>query len=317
MNRQTMFLMVCLLSPALILPACASSIVQLPTPTPTASSTATPSPTLAPPTPIVTPTPTPQPSQTPTATTLPPADTWSSPSPNGQWTAQGMLTAPFPATDGSEQYQTRLEVVNTTGTVKWTLADQTLNYGLGYTTPRPFHWSADGRYLYFTNLAVSDGCSLFHNGSDLYRADLSTGQVTEIVPPGVWWVSLSPDEQTAAYIPWNGEALLLTILNLATGNYREMTFEGKYTQAGNIIWSPEGQALMLTLATNPCDSANWTQSIARVDVATLSSTILIRDDKRLFVTTEWPEAGTVELTDKDGDTWTLEVTSGELEKKEK
>jgi hypothetical protein len=231
--------------------------------------------------------------------------------------AQGMMTAPFPVDDGSEQYQTRLEAVNTAGTVKWTLADQTLNYGLGYTIPHPFHWSADGRYLYFTNLAVPDGCSLFHNGSDLYRADLSTGQVTEIVPPWVWWLSLSPDEQTVAYIRWNGEALLLTILNPATGNYRQTTFEGNYTQAGNIVWSPDGQAFMLTLAAQPCDPANWTQSIARVDVATLSPTILIRDDKRLFVTTEWPEVDTVELTDKDGDLWTLEVTSGELEKKKK
>lgn len=222
------------------------------------------------------------------------------------------MTGPFVAADGSEKYQTQLEVVNTAGIVKWTLVDQTLNYGLGYTTPHPFYWSADGRYLYFTNLAVSDGCSLFHNGSDLYRADLSTGQVTEIVPPWVWWVSLAPDEQTAAYIRWNGERLDLVVRDIVTGDERKTRLEAKYTQAGNILWSPDGQALVLTLAANPCDPARWIQSIARVDVATLSPTILIRDDKRLLTTTEWPEANKVLLTDKDGNIWTMEATTGDL-----
>jgi hypothetical protein len=87
------------------------------------------------------------------------------------------MAGPFPVDDGSEQYHTRLELVSADGAVKWTLVDQTLNYGLGYTTPRPFQWSGDGRYLYFTNVAVPDGCTLFHNGSDLYRADLTHRQV--------------------------------------------------------------------------------------------------------------------------------------------
>jgi Tol biopolymer transport system component len=225
------------------------------------------------------------------------------------------MVGPFSADDGSEQYHTKLEALSTAGAITWTLVDQTLNYGLGYTTPRPFHWSGDGRYLYFTNLAVPDGCSLFHNGSDLYRADLTTGQVIEIVPPWVWWVSLSPDEQTAASIRWNGEALQLIVRNLASGAERQMTFEGNYTQAGSIVWSPQGQALLLTLATNPCDPAHWTQSIARVDLDSRSPTILIRDDKRLFVTTSWPEAEQAVLTDHTGSGWTLEVTTGKLEKR--
>jgi Tol biopolymer transport system component len=222
------------------------------------------------------------------------------------------MTGPFPADDGSEKYQTKLEVVNAAGGVQWTLVDETLNYGLGYTTPRPFHWSKDGRYLYFTNLAVPDGCAVFTNGSDLYRADLTTGQVAEIVPPWVWWVALSPDEQRVAYLRWNGQTLELVVREMATGDERKIGLEARYTQAGNILWSPDGQALMLTLAANPCDPANWTQSIARVELAALSPTILIRDDKRLLTATAWPEANKVLLTDQDGRTWTMEATTGEL-----
>jgi dipeptidyl aminopeptidase/acylaminoacyl peptidase len=224
------------------------------------------------------------------------------------------MVGPFPADDGSEQYQTRLEVVRTDGAVQWTLVDQTLNYGLGYTTPRPFHWSRDGRYLYFTNVAVPDGCSLFHNGSDLYRADLTNGEVTEVLPPWVWWVSLAPDEQTAASIRWNGEMLELAVRDMTTGAEHEVELEARYTQAGNIVWSPDGQTVMLTLAANPCDPANWTQSIAQAELATLSPAILIRDDKRLLTTTEWPEADQVLLTDQEGNSWVMEASSGRLEK---
>lgn len=311
MHREVILLIVCLLSSTLILLGCISTIVQQPTPTPVPSPTPTsipsPVPIIAPPTPTLTP--------NLAVITAPLADTWSSLSPNGQWTAQGMMTVPFSAADNTEQYHTRLEVVNPARAVTWTLADQTLNYGLGYTTPRPFHWSADGRYLYFTNLAVPDGCSLFHNGSDLYRADLSTGQITEIVPPWVWWVSLSADEKMVAFIRWNGQVAELVIQNLTTENKQQATFEKKYTQAGSIVWSPDGLSLALTLVTNPCDSSNWAQAIARVDLTTPSPTLLIPDDKRLFRTVEWPEVDRVILTDQAGKLWTLEISSGKLKEK--
>ena len=312
MNRQTICLSTILWSLILILPTCAPSVTQQPgvtasivlavtptslllTPTPASTSTAGPSPTTA----LMTPT---------------PADGWTSQSPNGKWSAQGMMEGPFLADDGSEKYHTRLEVINSDSTVTWTLVDQTSNYGLGYTTPRPFHWSRDGRYLYFTNQAVPDGCAVFANGSDLYRADLSDGQITEIVPPWVWWISLSPDEQTAVYIRWNGQALELVARDIASGSERQTKLEGKYTQAGNIVWSPDGQALMLVLAAHPCDPANWVQSIARVDLATLAPILLVREDKRLFSIAEWPEMDQVLLVDEEKNSWTMNAVTGDLEK---
>jgi hypothetical protein len=228
-----------------------------------------------------------------------------------------MMTGPFSDDDGSEKYHTRLEVVSADSAVKWTLVDQTLNYGLGYTTPRPFQWSDNGRYLYFTNLALPDGCAVFHNGSDLYRADLSNGQIIELVPPWAWWVSLSPDERTAVSLRWNGAALDLVARDIATGDERQTQLETKYTQAGDIVWSPDSQALMLTLAANPCDPARWVQSIVRVDLVTLSLILLIRDDKRLLTTTGWSEANKVLLTDQTGNSWTIDATTGALVKEEK
>lgn len=241
-------------------------------------------------------------------------EAWSAPSPDGQWLAQGLMEGPFLAEDGSEKYHTRLEVVSTTGNISWTLVDKTSNFGLGYTVPKPFEWSSNGRYLYFTHEGVPDGCALFTNGSDLYRGDLTNGQVTEIVSPWVWGISLSPDEKTVATIAWNGEVLELAARDLATGDERRTGLEPKYSQAGGIIWSPDGKTIMLTLATNPCDPARWVQSIARVDLATLTPTILIPDDRRLFTTVEWPETNKVLLTDQAGDLWAMVPMTGELEK---
>jgi hypothetical protein len=117
-----------------------------------------------------------------------------------------------------------------------------------------------------------------------------------------------------AYVRWNGEALELAARDIATGVERKIGLEAKYAQAGNIVWSPDGQALVLTLAANPCDPANWTQSIARVDLATFSPTIVIDNDERLFHIVEWPEVSKVLLTDQEGSSWVMEATSGRLEK---
>lgn len=131
---------------------------------------------------------------------------------------------------------------------------------------------------------------MFVNGSDLHQVDLTNGHTIEIVPSGVWWLSLSPDETMVAYIRWNGAALDLILHDLATGAERLTQLEAKYSQAGDIVWSPNGETLILTMASHPCE-ADWAQSVVRVDVATLSQTSLIRDDERLFSTVEWPEAG--------------------------
>jgi hypothetical protein len=237
--------------------------------------------------------------------------TWSSISPDGKWIAEGMMEGPFLVGD-DEQYRTQLKVVSTDGTVQWTVVDETSHYGLGYTVPTPFHWSQDGQYLYFTNEPVPDGCALFVNGSDLHRVDLTNRRVTEILPGGAWWLSLSPDEATLAYIRWTGEALELILRDLATGTERQMQFDVKYSDGGSIVWSPDGRALMLTLASNPCDPENWTQSVVRVDAATMLLTTLIHNDTRLFVTVEWPEARQVLLRNKDGNLWWMDTATGEV-----
>jgi ABC-2 type transport system permease protein len=235
--------------------------------------------------------------------------TSSSTSPDGKWSAQRLVAFPI---GGGENYYTQLKVKETDGVVEWTVVDEWSHFGLGYTTPQPFHWSRDGRSLYFTNEPVPDGCGVFVNGSDLHRIDLGDGRVTEVVPPSGLWLSLSPDETTLAYIGYGGRGLVLR--DLATSAERETKLNpGQDYAAGHIIWSPDGTALVLTLAIRPC-STDWAESVSvmRVEVATLEQTMLIHQDRRLFTPVEWPILARVLLSDDGGNLWWMDSRTGQV-----
>jgi len=253
------------------------------------------------------------PTETPTATpVLTDMDVreWSSTSLDGAWTADGL--AAFPK-EGEEHYYTQLKIARADGTLTWVVVDVWSPLALGYTTPQPLYWSQDGRYLYFTNRPVPDGCALFVNGSDLQRVDLTDGSVTEIVPHVGFWLSLSPDETTLAYIGYGDRGLVLR--DLATGQERatQVNAEAEDSQMGHIVWSPDGTALMLTVAINPCSPAEQrANSIVRVEVETSSQTRLICQDSRLFTTAAWPTPERALLKDKDGNDWWMNTATDDV-----
>ena len=244
-----------------------------------------------------------------------PIETWSFPSPDGKWTANVIVALPvISSTTVSNQYYTRLELLKTDGT-KWTIVDEWSEWGLGYTIPSPLQWSHDGKYLYFTNKPIPDGCAVFVNGADLHRVDLDSGSVSPVVPSVGLWLSLSPDETMLAYIGYGDRGLV--IRDLATGTEREIKLNpGQEYQAGHITWSPDGSSIVLALAIHPC-STDWADStsIVHVDVATLEQVTLIQEDKRLFVPVEWTMADQVLLKDGKGDYWFMDATTGQVTQK--
>ena len=212
-----------------------------------------------------------------------------------------------------EHYRVRLDVATSDHTTEWLIRDETLRYGLGYSTPRPFHWSDDGRHLYYTDEFVADGCALFANGFDLYRLDLADGTSAEVVPPGAWWVSISPDERTAAYIRWNGTLLEIVTRDIEDQQEHRAFFDPSYEQGGAIVWSPDSKHLALTLASHACQPPDWTQAIVRIDVVTLSQTLLFSASQPLLRTREWPDPDTILLADDIGNAWTMDANTGQVE----
>jgi Tol biopolymer transport system component len=175
-------------------------------------------------------------------------------------------------------------------------------------------WSADGQTLYFTNVPVPDGCSLFVNGGDLWRLDLDTGEISELLPFVGLVLALSPDESQLAYFGSYGKGL--TLADLATGNEQpiELPSFGDAWDLGGLMWSPDGRHLLLTQVISlmgPCDQAAET-TVLVVSIDTLEVTTLIEPGQGDFSLIEWLGDDTVRLAGQDGALWTLNVISGEL-----
>lgn len=225
-----------------------------------------------------------------------------------------MMEGPF-SVEGDEQYHTQLIVTSAEGSLEWTAWDQTSHFGLGYTTPQPFHWSRDGRYLYFTNVPVPDGCTMMVNGTDLWRVDLTNGRVIELVPSVGLWLSLSPDEKTLAYMGYGYRGLV--VRDLVTGSEQQSALSEEYTRAdfwwaGNIVWSPDGTALIFAVGSGGCGPGPQTFALLRVEVWTLAQTTLLRDDTRQYFISGWPETGRVLLKDQDGHAWWMDARTGDF-----
>jgi len=262
-------------------------------------------------TPPPAPTRTPQPAATPTTMmepTAPPElaqpddttvlDSWSSLSPNGLWRARGEALIPAA---GADQYHIELQIEKLDGDAVWSVLDEWSPFGLGYTLPTPVRWSADGRYFYYTNRPVPDGCAPFANGSDLQRVDLSDGGVTELVPSVGLSLGLSPDAGTLAYFGYGGRGLVLR--DIASGEERETGFlPAENAAAGAIVWSPDGSALAFTVAYGFCGPPEArTHSILRMEAATGEATTLVESSSTLYTTAGWTAAANPYQEDSDGD----------------
>jgi hypothetical protein len=241
---------------------------------------------------------------------------WTSPSIGGIWIARGLAAFPREGQEEhSSRYYQRLTIARSDGSRDWTVVDRWSALALGYTTPQPLRWSSDGRFFYFTNRPVPDGCAVFVNGSDLQRVDVADGIVTELVPAVGLWLSLSPNETMLAYAGYGDRGLVLQ--DLSEGSERQTQIEAAAetpdAHLGHVVWSPDGTALMLTVAFNACGPAEErTHALVRVDAETLSQTTVIPRDDRLFTTLAWPQTDRVALLDQDDSAWDLDPWTGNL-----
>jgi hypothetical protein len=243
---------------------------------------------------------------------------------DGQWQVISDLS-PFapptvepPAAGETEQYpngkyHVELTVARTDGSQTWTAVDEWRGWGLGWTYPEAVRWSEDGRTFYFANVSVPNGCAVLVNGGDLWRLDLQSGAVTEIAPYIGLAMALSPDETQLAVDASYGHGFL--IRDLASGAEQSVSLsqpnDGEW-QTGGLQWSPDGQHLLLIQVVNACSQEARQTAVVRIDRETLTATTLIEADERNFTLLKWLLDDEVQLLDKDGYFWYLEVFSGEI-----
>lgn len=237
-------------------------------------------------------------------------------SPDGQWLITKQIGEQLPAAaDETAQfpegkYHVAMQVASTNNDLLWTAVDEWRPAGVESTYPEPLRWSDDGRFLFFTNVTLADGCGGYTNGSDLWRLDLSSGQLTEMTPFIGLSMDVSPDGTKLAVHGANGRGFL--IRDLATGAEQSVALPdlGDVWALGRVLWSPDGQHILSTWVLDPC-SPEQTTAVIRIDADTLTATTVVEPDPRNFVLLKWIN-GEVRLLDNEGRTWYLEPFSGEL-----
>ena len=239
-------------------------------------------------------------------------EVWSSVSPDGGWVSEGQLL-------GVQQgnmlmgYRTVLTLINKSAGVLWRVADGFQEVGLGATVPKVVHWGMDGRTAYITEQGFPEGGCWpdLVDGSGLQRVNLETGQVESLLPATTFAFSFAGDDTAVASIARLPEEPGIYLHDLINGSSEHIPLEVGYGDAGNIVWSPDGQQMVMTQILPPgyCQSEN--HNILLVDRNTLAMRILVEDVKNL-ITVDWPTDDKILLKDGGGDLWELDVFGGEL-----
>lgn len=240
-------------------------------------------------------------------------DSLTSVSPDGKWTTS-ISQRPVSQSDIQQVF---IVASTTDTTVKWIAEDTLQPDGLAYHWPIPLYWSTKHPFLYFSHQYSGDGCFTAQNfrGSDLWRTNLDTGEVEQLSPKVGYWLVISPDERTLAYMAYSQGGLVLR--DLESGNERQTGFDidtqyaGETVYKSNLIWAPDSSSLLVTAEIGAC-SGNSMYSIIKIDVPTLSQTTLINESSRNLKTVTWTEAERAELLDDSGNEWWLYTNSSEV-----
>ncbi len=231
-------------------------------------------------------------------------------SPDGNWTAYFF---------GYDVEKFRLSVANFGNTTIWNV-NQTNVGGEAFT---PYRWSQDSRYLYFNIFVAIDGYVPFYQGAGLQRLDVLNGTVSEILSSGYVsdpthhvyrWnfvpFSLSPDDKQLAYTNNSDNETQLVIRDIRTGNERSLSFK-EYSNAGSIIWSPQQDQIVLAVT----KGTNWSNtlcSIELVEVDSLTSRTLVKDEDLVFDPIVWINKHTILLKERGGRYLYLDITTEKL-----
>lgn len=203
---------------------------------------------------------------------------------NGRWQTEITRSeSVYLSEDTAWFFYVELKVISLEDDTVWTPVSEWHAAGLGEEgPPRIFHWSRDGRYLYFTSTHDYHGvnCALYDNiGASFNRLDLSDGTVVSLSSPRTRGIlTLSPDEQWIAYL--SGEGLIVRELAKA--------FDDDPANQNSVKW----QIPLDDVGPAPVSGISWSGDNAQVLVVVTD----LADDCQLI----------------SRSAWALDMTSGEF-----
>lgn len=245
----------------------------------------------------------------------------SSISPSGKWQALVLMTRVDNGISHKDSFM--LVVVNQQNFAESIIEKIDVQRLMGYSIPWTLAWSENEDFLYYTHrFGGGDGCFSDDDffGTDLFRFDLENEETVQLAPKLGYWLALSPNQTSIAYLT---NTNTLKIRNIETGEEVEISIEEKnkyseptLTYLSNLIWSPNGKELLLTLEINVCAmEEDGKNSIIKIDAETLSQKVLVFEDYTRPKTLEWNNDGMVLVRDENRVYWWLNLLTGQMTEK--
>jgi hypothetical protein len=185
--------------------------------------------------------------------------------------------------------------------------------GLGYPLPDLLGWSADGKYAYFYNSIIPDGCQPIGGfQQDLRQVDLTMGNIRSIPISWTGGMALSPDSTKVIY--YDRQKAEVGIYDLAIQEEQRIPFELPKGMedwfAGDFTWSPDGQmAVFIIRYGDACGPSG--DYLRLVDLQMYNVRTLLKKENQSISIVEWTEKDRVLIT-IEGEKWWLDPASGSL-----
>ncbi len=182
------------------------------------------------------------------------------------------------------------------------------------------HWSPDGKYVYLK----PDWCcttipgTVFYNAFALYRLNLFTGELGEIIPPGYYSIAFSPSAKFLVF----SDGKVFHLLNLRDNKDEQIKLDVDYIGLGHFTWSENEEQLFFVGAlegweknlSNPSPDNNGF-SLLLLDTRKMLIKTLIKNDHRLLAPldkNEWKSENELVLVDMYANSYIYNIDSGKL-----
>jgi hypothetical protein len=226
-------------------------------------------------------------------------------SPDKKWQTEIVIYDCIPVGEENVNAYEQLKLIQISdGTEK--VVDSQLQFcgGLGARGLAGRFWSSNSRYFYYTDAreGVPDGFCGYWEPS-LIRLDV-TSQSLEHLGEG----PLSRDKTRIA--TWQGNDLV--VWNLDHGEAARAPAIAPEATRGAIVWSPDSQALLYLETASYCFPFGKSY-VVKLDLPTLTSTLLIESETPSFIGASWDAPDQIQLSDEDGKAWGYNLVTKELQ----
>lgn len=153
------------------------------------------------------------------------------------------------------------------------------------------HWSSDQKYIYLRLFSCCldgpGGISLYDHA--LYRLNLVTGELTTILEPLAHYLdfydfTFSPDDNELVYTRQDIPNKLF-IKDLASQTETSILLNRAYSAAGDFFWSDDDKTIVFIGESGAGDA--WGFSLLSLNWSSKSISILLDNDRRLFMPQKW------------------------------